>query len=275
MALMKCPECDGKVSDQAYTCPHCGFPIEEYLENAESFSERKKHVKVELNLNDPDENDPMEQVTDVNGIMVNLGNLIASNYYEVGASSRMLNSITKVGIVSAKSIIEDFLEANPGFNKAEEINRFIAEQAELTRIFRCDRKIANLQIDSKNLLFRLGIWSYIHHFSTIRDIRIEVDHKNHICLVLDLAHENDPTIQINLPTRRAFKDIVDFKNLPKIRPSRDMKRPRTRKEWKPLLIPFEESMEKARTLKAFLEELRQTDQTRSPEDPEIPDPSDS
>ncbi len=27
MALMKCPECGGQVSNQARNCPHCGFPI--------------------------------------------------------------------------------------------------------------------------------------------------------------------------------------------------------------------------------------------------------
>ncbi len=27
MALTKCPECDGEVSDQAAACPHCGYPI--------------------------------------------------------------------------------------------------------------------------------------------------------------------------------------------------------------------------------------------------------
>lgn len=27
MALIQCPECDGKVSDQAPACPHCGFPL--------------------------------------------------------------------------------------------------------------------------------------------------------------------------------------------------------------------------------------------------------
>lgn len=28
MALIKCPECDGKVSSEANACPHCGYPIE-------------------------------------------------------------------------------------------------------------------------------------------------------------------------------------------------------------------------------------------------------
>lgn len=27
MALIQCPECEGKVSDRAQACPHCGFPI--------------------------------------------------------------------------------------------------------------------------------------------------------------------------------------------------------------------------------------------------------
>ena len=27
MALIDCPECGGQVSDNAVTCPHCGFPI--------------------------------------------------------------------------------------------------------------------------------------------------------------------------------------------------------------------------------------------------------
>ena len=35
MALAKCPECDGKVSEYAQSCPHCGFPI------ASSFGSKK------------------------------------------------------------------------------------------------------------------------------------------------------------------------------------------------------------------------------------------
>lgn len=33
MALLNCPECNGKVSDSASTCPHCGFPMTDYLNN--------------------------------------------------------------------------------------------------------------------------------------------------------------------------------------------------------------------------------------------------
>ncbi|HCJ6434223.1 zinc ribbon domain-containing protein [Acinetobacter baumannii] len=28
MALISCPECKREISDQAKSCPHCGFPIE-------------------------------------------------------------------------------------------------------------------------------------------------------------------------------------------------------------------------------------------------------
>ena len=28
MALITCPECSGTVSDKAYSCPHCGYPMQ-------------------------------------------------------------------------------------------------------------------------------------------------------------------------------------------------------------------------------------------------------
>ena len=34
MALIQCPECEGKVSDKAQACPHCGCPISLSLEPA-------------------------------------------------------------------------------------------------------------------------------------------------------------------------------------------------------------------------------------------------
>lgn len=36
MALMKCPECKKKVSDQCETCPHCGYSIQKYLASKET-----------------------------------------------------------------------------------------------------------------------------------------------------------------------------------------------------------------------------------------------
>lgn len=31
MAIISCPECEGKVSDKALSCPHCGFPIQQNI----------------------------------------------------------------------------------------------------------------------------------------------------------------------------------------------------------------------------------------------------
>ena len=36
MALVKCPECGGKVSDKAVVCPHCGCPAEEIRKATDS-----------------------------------------------------------------------------------------------------------------------------------------------------------------------------------------------------------------------------------------------
>ncbi len=33
MALVNCPECGKEVSDKAYSCPACGFPVREHFEN--------------------------------------------------------------------------------------------------------------------------------------------------------------------------------------------------------------------------------------------------
>lgn len=29
MALIKCPDCKKEVSDKAYSCPNCGYPIDQ------------------------------------------------------------------------------------------------------------------------------------------------------------------------------------------------------------------------------------------------------
>ena len=31
MALIKCPECGKEISDRASACPHCGYPLQEYV----------------------------------------------------------------------------------------------------------------------------------------------------------------------------------------------------------------------------------------------------
>ena len=45
MALIKCPECSREISDKAVACPHCGFPIQEYLASNDSISLDDSHHK--------------------------------------------------------------------------------------------------------------------------------------------------------------------------------------------------------------------------------------
>ena len=35
MGLINCPECGKEVSDQAQSCPHCGYPLEKNEENVQ------------------------------------------------------------------------------------------------------------------------------------------------------------------------------------------------------------------------------------------------
>ncbi len=35
--LLVCPECGGKVSDKAQSCPGCGYPVEEMLKKSRIF----------------------------------------------------------------------------------------------------------------------------------------------------------------------------------------------------------------------------------------------
>lgn len=43
MALIRCPECKHEVSTEAKVCPHCGFPIKEYID-------KKVEEKLEKNI---------------------------------------------------------------------------------------------------------------------------------------------------------------------------------------------------------------------------------
>lgn len=43
--LIKCPECEKEVSDKAYSCPNCGFPIQKFLSEVEKPPEEQKPKK--------------------------------------------------------------------------------------------------------------------------------------------------------------------------------------------------------------------------------------
>ena len=41
--LMTCPECEGKVSDKAAACPHCGYPVVKPIKTAENIKPHSPH----------------------------------------------------------------------------------------------------------------------------------------------------------------------------------------------------------------------------------------
>ena len=55
MALIKCPECGKEISDNAITCIHCGFPLQEMLKEANSIADNtnadKKYKVVLVSAN--------------------------------------------------------------------------------------------------------------------------------------------------------------------------------------------------------------------------------
>lgn len=52
MALMKCPECEREISDKAYSCPHCGFPMKQVsIEQVENLAESCRYCGEENPIN--------------------------------------------------------------------------------------------------------------------------------------------------------------------------------------------------------------------------------
>lgn len=50
MALIQCPECEGKVSDRAQSCPHCGFPIQQVTHKSSSTKTKRPKPPTEMRL---------------------------------------------------------------------------------------------------------------------------------------------------------------------------------------------------------------------------------
>ena len=46
MALITCPECHGTVSDQAPTCPYCGYPINCNSDPVVNYIEERRNRKI-------------------------------------------------------------------------------------------------------------------------------------------------------------------------------------------------------------------------------------
>lgn len=50
MSLIKCPECHKEISDKAKTCPHCGYPLEQYGNNVETTQNEEDYNAIKQEL---------------------------------------------------------------------------------------------------------------------------------------------------------------------------------------------------------------------------------
>ena len=50
MALIKCNECLGQISDKAQVCPHCGNPMIQQELNKEKIEQIKQKKRTKLNF---------------------------------------------------------------------------------------------------------------------------------------------------------------------------------------------------------------------------------
>ena len=60
MSLIRCPECESQVSDRAFACPQCGFPIQKDLKAASKAEKAKSEIQreTEEQSSAPPKNDP-------------------------------------------------------------------------------------------------------------------------------------------------------------------------------------------------------------------------
>lgn len=236
MALIKCPECKRDVSDKAVYCPNCGYPIEEYIKNI-----NRSDMSMEFDI-DVEDVTSDKYVKNVNGIRVDISNLLLTHNFSVSASAKNLNAITKIGIIQANEIIDEFIKEYPEYDKEKEFDEFIKVQAELTHKFRTDKKIGKLCIDYEAKLFRIGFWSYIYKFEEIDNVIIG-EESGKIYVEISTINEYIPNIKINIP---------NFKNLKKIREInsiRDLSLKNT-------IVTKEEAMEKAVEIRDILLEFK-------------------
>jgi uncharacterized Zn finger protein (UPF0148 family) len=98
MALIKCPECEKKVSDQAIMCPHCGFGVAKHVKEQTAKLEKKPaDINPELLKLKDDEKNPIDRREDKR---INL-KMTAKINNEVA----MLFNISRSGIMLSTPII--------------------------------------------------------------------------------------------------------------------------------------------------------------------------
>lgn len=95
MALIKCPECGGQVSDKASSCPHCGYPMSENTVNTTAVNDYAAHLCT------------------INGVQVDLTDVVEQLLAptpELIKGISIFRSITGCGVASAKDFCQQVMK---------------------------------------------------------------------------------------------------------------------------------------------------------------------
>lgn len=119
MALITCPECNGKVSDQATTCIHCGYPLQQVNKN----EELGNYKVVLINCGD-NKNKVVEVISNIKGINI----------------SEVRKYVNKLPYV---------IKENLPFVDAQKLQRTIASHGAKLNVIDCNAEITNGKIVNK------------------------------------------------------------------------------------------------------------------------------
>lgn len=118
MALIKCPECEKEISDQASTCPNCGCPVTKT--GMAMFSEQTSYAPTKSKF-------PVVPVIVVSIIVILIG--FAIYYINTKKPSGMDDEIYTIG-KSAVKVIDDYLDNSADYDTTYRKLDGLADQVE-------------------------------------------------------------------------------------------------------------------------------------------------
>lgn len=191
MALMKCPECGGQVSDQADVCIHCGYPLKNHTKNIEVLGVQQKNKEIRIKNQKQDQPKEERKHKCVYKIVLGLGVvLIAIIVIFVILFPRLKYEYAKKMLSegkyeSALEVLEDIKDYKGVEKLIEEgsyqyANSLIENNKDLSKALKIYEKIPDYQESSKKMIYcnyQLGMQAYelgdfekaIKYFEKVKD----------------------------------------------------------------------------------------------------------
>ncbi len=114
MSLIICPECKGKVSDKANTCPHCGYPINKNVQKQYNIKFVKASSKVKA----------ISKISQITNMSIECTKKLVDNNKIIISNIDMDNAKTIKNIL-LKDNIEVEIEENDNFASENDHNTLI------------------------------------------------------------------------------------------------------------------------------------------------------